>query len=507
MFGLSKNKHNVLNPDVSPAVGITSKEVAKDITEKQFIELELLRWKKSFQRKSMLEGERYYQGEHDILTRKRTVIGKDGKLQEVDNLPNNKIIDNQYAKMVDQKNNYLLGQPLTFDTEDAAYEAALSEVFNKRFHRTLKNVGENALNCGIAWLYPYYDESGEFRFKRFEPFEILPFWKDAEHTILDFAVRLYQVERYEGVVYTIIEKVEVYYPDRIERYTFEDGILTPDSEQPISDYIIFEDENGTEQGYNWGKVPLIPFKYNNREIPLIRKVKSLQDGINTMLSDFENNMQEDSRNTILIIKNYDGTNLAEFRHNLATYGAVKVKTIDGSEGGVDALQVEVNAENYKAILEVFKKALIENAMGYDAKDDRLGNNPNQMNIQSMYSDIDLDANGMETEFQASFEELLWFVHIYLLNAGKGDFANSEVNIIFNRDVMMNESEAIDNCSKSVGILSDETIVSQHPWVTDVKQELERKKDEKQESIDEYANAFNPITPNNSGSEGGDGDEE
>ena len=37
-------------------------------------------------------------------------------------------------------------------------------------------------------------------------------------------------------------------------------------------------------------------------------------------------------------------------------------------------------------------------MGYDAKDDRLSGNPNQMNIQSMYSDIDLDANDMETEF-------------------------------------------------------------------------------------------------------------
>ena len=49
--------------------------------------------------------------------------------------------------------------------------------------------------------------------------------------------------------------------------------------------------------------------------------------------------------------------------------------------------------------------MIENARGYDAKDDRLGGNPNQMNIQSMYSDIDLDANGMETEFQAAFEEL------------------------------------------------------------------------------------------------------
>ena len=492
MFGFSKDKHSMLNPDINLPVDIMPKQVAKNISEKQFIELELQRWKNSPKRIAMLEGERYYQGEHDILARKRTVIGKDGKLEEVNNIPNNKIIDNQYAKMVDQKTNYLLGQPLTFDTEEEAYEAALSDVFNKRFHRTLKNIGENALNCGIAWLFPYYNENGEFRFMRFEPFEILPFWKDAEHTVLELAARLYQVEVYEGFTYTIQEKVELYYPDRIEKYDFKDGVLIPDSYSPVADYIIFEDDDGNAQGYNWGKVPLIPFKYNSREIPLIKKVKSLQDGINTMLSDFENNMQEDSRNTILIIKNYDGQNLSEFRQNLSAFGAVKVKTVDGAEGGVEALQVEVNADNYKAILEVFKKALIENAMGYDAKDDRLAGNPNQMNIQSMYSDIDLDANNMETEFQASFEELLEFVHIYFINKGIGDFRNSKVNIIFNRDIMMNESEAIDNCSKSVGILSDETIISQHPWVTDVKQEIRRKKTEKQESIDEYANGFLPV---------------
>ena len=72
-------------------------------------------------------------------------------------------------------------------------------------------------------------------------------------------------------------------------------------------------------------------------------------------------------------------------------------------------------------MELLKKALINNARGYDAKDDRMGNNPNQMNIQSMYSDIDLDANGMETEFQAAFEELLWFINQDLANKGKGDF--------------------------------------------------------------------------------------
>jgi SPP1 family phage portal protein len=475
------------------------------LTDKQFLEMEIAKWKNSPKRKAMITGEKYYQGDHDILTRKRTVIGKDGLLQEVENLPNNKLVDNQYAKMVDQKVNYLLGKPLTFDTDNKQYEDALKKIFNKKFQRTLKNLGEDSLNGGIGWLHPYYNDQGELCFKKFEPYEILPFWADVEHTILDFAVRLYEVDAYEGKIEKVIEKVEVYSAKGIERYVLEKGSLIPDVENPSSDHMVVEDEEGNTKGYNWGKIPLIGFKYNNKEMPLINRVKSLQDGINTMLSDFENNMQEDARNTILVIKNMDGQNLAEFRHNLATYGAVKVKTVEGADGGVDTLTVEVNAENYKSILELFKKALIENARGYDAKDDRMSGNPNQMNIQSMYSDIDLDANGMETEYQASFEELLWFINTHLVNTEQGNFEGQEVEIIFNRDILINESETIENCSKSVGILSNETIIGQHPWTSDVDKELQRVKDEKQDAMDEYANAFNPVKP--SGNEGGDGDEE
>ncbi len=475
------------------------------MTDKQFIEHEIDRWKKSPKRKAMITGEKYYAGDHDILSRKRTVIGQDGLLQVVENLPNNKVVDNQYSKMVDQKVNYLLGKPLTFDTDNKQYEDALKKVFNKKFQRTLKNLGEDSLNGGIGWLYPYYNEQGELVFKKFEPYEILPFWEDAAHTMLEGAVRLYEVEAYEGKKEKIIEKVEIYTSKGIERFVLLNGSLVADVETPSSTHMVVVDADGVESGMNWERLPLIPFKYNNKEMPLINRVKSLQDGINQMLSDFQNNMQEDSRNTILVIKNLDGTNLAEFRHNLATYGAVKVKTIDGQAGEVDALTVEVNAENYKAILELFKKALIENARGYDAKDERMNGNPNQMNIQSMYSDIDLDANGMETEYQASFEELLWFINTHFANTGQGNFEGQEVEVLFNRDILINESETIENCSKSVGILSNETIIGQHPWTSDVDKELQRVKDEKQEAIDEYATAFNPV--NSSGDEGGGGVEE
>ncbi len=457
------------------------------MTEKQFFEMEIKNWKKSKARAEQITGEEYYQGRHDILKRKRTVIGKDGLLQEVENLPNNRLVDNQYGKMVDQKTNYLLGQPLTLDTESDTYEVALRKVFNRNFHRLLQNIGEDSLNGGIGWLYLYYDEEGEFRFKRFEPFECIPFWKDAEHTLLDCLVRVYAVEVYEGQILKKIEKVEIYKDSGVERYELtSSGNLIDDVENPSSDYMV--DTEG--KGYNWGKIPVIPFKYNNKEIPLIRKVKSLQDAIDITLSDFENNMQEDSRNTILVIKNYDGQNLAEFRHNLATFGAVKVKTIDGAEGAVEALQVEVNAENYKGLLELLKKALIENAMGYDAKEIRLGGGtPNQMNIQSMYNDIDLDANGMETEYQASFEELLWFVNAHLANTGQGDFSNEDVTIIFNRDMMMNEAEIMTMLYQGGVQISNETLLGQVPFIDDVSGELERVKAEKQEAIDEYANSF------------------
>lgn len=456
------------------------------ISNKNVLEKEIKKWLDSPKRKLMQLGEAYYIGEHEILERKREVIGDDGKLVEVENLPNNKIVDNQYAKLVDQKVNYLLAKPLTFETQDEKYLEELNLVFNAKFHRTFRNLGEDSLNGGIAWLYIFYDERGKLAFKRFPPYEILPFWKDADHTELEFAIRLYPVSAYEGDKEVIIHKVEMYTTDGIAHFIWQNNSLIPDVEQIKTNYISTTDEEtGETLVFNWERVPLVGFKYNNKEIPLIKRVKSLQDGINIMLSDFENNMQENAHNTILVLENYDGQNLGEFRRNLAQYAAVKVRSSEGSRGDLRTLTIEVNADNYKAIIALFKKAMIENGRGYDAKDERMSNNPNQMNIQSMYSDIDLDANGIETEYQASFEDLLWFVNVHLVNNRKGDFEDEQVNVIFNRDILINESEAIKNAVDSMPILSMESIIAQHPWTKNPQLEMERKEKEYQKEQQEY----------------------
>jgi len=469
------------------------------MTELQFFAAEIKEWKDSKRRKEQIAGDLYYEGQQDILHRQRTMIGEDGNLQPVDNLPNNRLVDNQYALMVDQKTNYLVGKPFSLNCQNKTYVDQLNKVFNRRFQRLLKYVCEDSLKGGLGWLFPYYGDDGKLTFKHFPAYEILPFWADDDHTILDCAIRLYPQEVWNGYQKEIVERVEIFKPDGIWRYIYQNDLLIADQDSPHDNYFSIS-EGEEETPLNWTRIPLIPFKYNKQEIPLLNRVKSLQDAINIMLSDFENNMQEDARNTILVIENYDGTDLGEFRHNLSSFGAVKVR----DDGKVSTLSIEVNVENYKGILELLKKSLINNARGYDAKDERMGSNPNQMNIQSMYSDIDLDANGMETEFQAAFEELLWFINQDFGNRGLGDYDGEEIMVIFNRDILINESESIENCSKSVGILSNETIVEQHPWTTDVEAELARIKKEKEESMEqamEYSGAFGNQQANNGDTDG------
>jgi len=439
----------------------------------RFLEREIDKFKVSKKRNDMLLGERYYNGEHDIRERKRTVIGQGGDLTQVDNLPNNIIIDNQYARMVDQKNNYLLSKEVTFSSEDEDFLKCVKNIFGADFMRVLKGVGQDCFNCGVGYIYLYYDSFGKINFKRLTPFEILPFWKNEEHSVLDFAVRIYEVETYIHGEETFVEKAEVYLEEGIRRFFIDGSRLVPDGDGNIIPYI-----NSGGDFFDFGKVPIIAFRQNEREMPLILRIKELQDALNIVQSDFMNNLQEDARNTILVLKNYDGTNLGEFRKNLAKFGVVKVKSVDGAEGGVSTLKVDVDCDNFKTVISLLKSAITENARGIDSKSEKMFGNLSRMNIQSIYSDIDLDACSMEMEFKASFEELFYFIRFYIKNSGIGNFDRSNIKVIFNKDILINETESIDNCIKSLNILSRDSVISQHPWVENVLEEKRKLENEK-----------------------------
>ena len=466
----------IFNWNTNKAIDLPTPQPNSDIRK---LEVVLRAWLDSPQRKEQLLAEQYYLGNHDILQREKKVIGADGNLTSINNVTVNRIVDNVYAKLVNQKTSYCLGKPITIATSDDNYLKLLTKIFNKRNHRTLRELAQFAVNEGIAYIYPYYNAEGEFKFAVFPAHEICPIWRDKRHHELESAMRYYPEEVFDnngGI--SLIYHVDLFTTQGITHFRYQGTNLMID-ENAHTDYMYVEGV-----GYNWKKLPIIPFKYNSEELPLIRRVKTLQDALNEVMSNFKDNMDEDPRTSILILKNYDGTNIPEFRQNLATYGVIKVTTVDGVQGDVDALKVEVNSSNYQALLMQLKRAIIENGYGFDAKEERMDGDPNQMNIESMYTDIDLDVDAMESEFQAGFEELKWFIDQYLIHVGNPDYTEEEVEFIFDRDFFINENAQIDNVMKSVGLVSNKTLLSHHPMVTNVLREMQLIEEERKQELEQ-----------------------
>lgn len=410
-------------------------------------------------------GINYYNGHHDIEKKQRTAIGEDGRINVIQNLPNTQIKDNQYKRAVDQKVNYLFSDLPSVESDDENLSVKLQEIFNKRFLRTINKVAVDTYNTGIGWLYVYVDNN-ELKYQKLNPLEIIPIWKDETHEKLEGVIRITTNLEWQAEEIVEVKQVYLFLDSKIHIYKFINGSLLKIEE---TSYI----KKG-EQFYNFGKIPFVYFKMPT-EKSLIYEVKSLQDALNTILSNFVDNMLEDPRNTILIIKNYDGTDLGDFRQKLAQYGAVKVIDGDGYKGGVESLQIEVNHANYEAIIKILKKAIKENARIVDLDDEK--NSPNMLNIKSMYADMELDANQLELEFTASFEYLLYFVkQVYNLSG--------EATITLKRNIMVNEESKVELLTKLVGVLSEETILSELPYVQNVDEEIEKLNKERNFGFDE-----------------------
>ena len=465
-------------------------KTAPQTTEIQYLQRKISQWLSSPYRLDQIQGEQYYLGFHKILTRKREMIGKDGEKVEVTNVPNDRIVDNLYADMVDTKKNYLLSQPITFVTENETFQKELDKIITPEFLVEMQNIGEGCLNCGVCYLYPYYDESGTFRFDVFAGHSILPFWKNNSRKEAKMYVRYYEQEKENSITDEREKRIDIYTKEGIDHYILVGNILMIDKDNPHEDYF-------TKDGvaYTWGdEIPIIPFRYNKYEQPLLRRCKSLQDAINIITSDFVNNMQEDTRNTILVLENYDGENLGEFRQNLATYGVVKVRSESGANGDVRALRIEVDAKNYETVLMLLKQAMVQNCRSFDSANLRLGGSPNNTQIQSFYMSMDMDANGQIVQFNLALDKLFYFIKSHLKAIGKGDFMDEKVKVVFNKDMMISESEIMTNLINAGIRIPNKLLLEQCTFINDVDEAvklLEEEEKARMDKLDPYATGVKP----------------
>lgn len=414
----------------------------------------------------------YYNNKQEILYKKRLGIGEvKGTREVIENLPNNKIMRNQYAVLVDQKKNYLLTRPIGVSSENKSYQEKLQqELFDFKFHKLIKSVGRDSLLANMGYIYPYIDKEGDFKLMKFDPLEIIPIWEDKLHTWLQGFIRFYKTVDYEDHE---TEIVEYYHMWGIDRYEEVNGELVLREQEP---YFMIGDEIG-----NWGRIPLIYFRMDEQEQPLLNRVKALQDAINSILSRFMDTMDEDSRNTILVLKNIGGHNeqdLKRIRREINRSGIIAFSSNPQTgNADVSTLSVDINIANYETVLEILIRSLIEVGRGVDTNSELFQKAVNQMTIQSLYTNIDLDANEMETEYKVSLDILLYFYNFY-----KG-YDHQDVKFNFDRNILINETATIENAQRSIGVISNRTIMRNHPWVEDIAEEEKQVAKEMKEESD------------------------
>ncbi len=454
------------------------------LSDLDFIYIELQKWLNSDKRKMQVIADKYYNYDNEPH-KKHKVWGVDPDGMPItmdDEMP--PMSDNIYALQVDKKVNYVVGKPISYQTDNELYTKWLGQIIDRNFMSLLNNVTTDVYNSGISWVHPHFEENGTLNFRMIPAIQILPFWADDAHTKLDMAVRYYLRTVYEGRTEKLVQHVDVYTPQGINKYVINGGKLI---ENPYESFLSYGlDREGKE--YSWGKIPLVAFKYNAREIPLIKRGKELQDSINQVRAGWHRDMTADVDDKILVVRNYGGEDIGDFKKKVINYKAVNV----ADNGGIEVLSLQRNDTTYINYLGSAKKALVEALRGFDAKDDRMSGNPNEMNLLTMYSDIDLDADMLENQYQYSLDQLLWFVDEYLKVAGAGDFSKEQVKFTFNRNMIVNEGDIIANVKNSAGIVSNETLLAHHPFVTDVQAEMKKLEEEQLKQMEQMM-AYQQIT--------------
>ena len=219
-------------------------------------------------------------------------------------------------------------------------------------------------------------------------------------------------------------------------------------------------------------------KYNDDELPLCYFLREMIDEINWQNSVTADTLRDVAK-FIFVLKNYGGADLAEFVTDLKQSLAVKVD----ADGGVDKLSADLNIDAVMSFLDSTRRDLYDYAAAVDTKDPDLGNASGTA-IQFRYMDLQTDCEALGEELQDAVRRLKPVLDSYLTASGAGDYSGADFSLLYNMDMPVNEADVINNARNSDGLISRRTILENHPWVTDVEEELERLEAEKQEALEE-----------------------
>ena len=358
---------------------------------------------------------------------------------------------NYCHSIVETYNGYLTGIDVAYTSNNDIDE--VQDVLNYNdVHSVDSELLRNALIAGTAYEIAYIDEEGEERFKVLDSREVIPVYDNTLNQELKYAIRFYKADLVNGDEYY----VEVYDSKSIRTYRSSMGFK---SFQLVK-----------EEPHYFQQVPIVVFDLNADRESIFAQIMSLQDAYNELQSG-----EVDSWNMFadayVVMKGVTAN-----EEDMAEAKQSRVFMID-SDADISYLTKNINDTQIQNMLVDINNNIHKIANCPDFSQESFGTSSG---IALRYRLLGFEnvASSIEANMRKALQKRIELITT-ILNLKGGDSIWRDIKIQFTRNLPVNVEETTNIVNSLRGLVSDETLLTLLPFITDAQAELEKVKAQKE----------------------------
>lgn len=391
--------------------------------------------------------ENYYIGRQDILNRTMNDASK----------PNNKVVNNFAKLIVDTNASYFLGNPITYVGENQKTIDKANEWLSSNDATDVD--AELAKLCsmmGHAFEFHWINNNGEHKFKYVSAKNVLAIYSaDLDEELL-CVVNISQ--KLNAQTKETILHLEVYDDTTITRWVYEEE-KTP--------------KNLGSKLHPFGEVPAIEYIANDERQGDFESIITQIDAYDQTVSDSINDI-EYWNDSYLLLRDLQATtmdDIAQMKQN-------RVLMVDGT-GDASFITKNINDVHVENIKDRLVQDIHKHSQTPNLSDEQFATNLSGTAIRYKMLSLENRTSMRERKFTKAIMKRLR-LGFKTLNL-KGQELVNDIHPVFVRNLPANLVELADMTIKLKDIVSDETLRSQLPFVTDLEKEAELVKAQKEEA--------------------------
>ena len=394
----------------------------------------------------------YYIGNQKIMRKQASDIGK----------PCNRVMTNYCYNIVQNYKGYLTGIDIAYSS-DQELDMVFDVLNYNDCHTVDSQLLQDALIYGVAYEIAYIDEWGKHRFKTLNPMTCFPIYDNTLNQDLKYAVRLYMDDLIEKDSYI----VEVYSDKWIRTYKSTMGFKS---------FNLIK-----EEPHYFGMVPITVFQLNENRKSIFDQIITLQDAYNELLSAEVDDFQSFA-DAYLVLKGMMGTDpedLADMKRNRAL--------LLDSDADASYLTKNISDTQIENMLNNINDAIHKIANSPDFNDEKL---LAQSGIAMRYKLVGFEnaSSAIEAEMRKALQRRIELI-CAIANLKGSESVWRDIKITFTRNLPTNLTETAQVVNSLRGLVSDQTLLSLLPFITDTQAEMDRLAEEKQANYSLYSNSF------------------